>query len=277
MSALAARRAAAAAASTSSSPAPSLDPTTSTSTRAQTAQSSAKLKTPRPPPKSPSVGSSSSSEAEYAEAVSSINTRTPNKRRKIEGSPPMKQRYFAHAEPTPKSRSRAKAFSPSAPAETEDVEAEAGDDSSEEEITFEDEEAAAEVDEGTIRWTSAVSAPPTPRPDRMERVSVKRGDVGTSNFEAMDGVNYVAVSSHVLLAAGLKGEGPGVVVSLTEGEVGCLGYGKPQSSFPDTDDCWLLHPYLTATTAQTAVGYDLPRIGCLISRLRACIASRPNA
>jgi len=150
--------------------------------------------------------------------VASAYARTPNKRRKIEKSPPVKQRYFVQAEPTPKTKSRARAFSPSAPAESDP---EDGDDSSDEEITFEDEEAAAEVDEGTVRWDAGISAPPTPGPEtrRVERSSSRRGDVGTSGFETRDGINVVKVSEQSLNGAGLHGDGPGVAVSLSEGEV----------------------------------------------------------
>ena len=214
MSALAARRAAAATNSASASPAPSggsYQSSTKTAQPAQTVKTTAK--TPRPPPKSPSA---SSSEAEYAEAISSASTRTPNKRRRIDASPPTKQRYFVQPEVTPRNKSKPRAFSPSAPVDSDQE----GDDSSDEEITFEDEEAAIDVDEGTVRWDAGLSAPPTPGPERVERIAVaRRGDVGTSNFEVKEGTNVLRVTEEMLKVVAIDGRGPGVLISLADGEV----------------------------------------------------------
>jgi len=145
------------------------------------------------------------------------------KRRRIDQSPSRPQRYFVQPS-TGKRKKESKeerAFSPSAPAELD--EADESDDASTASgssdvggVDDDAEDAAAEIDEGTMRW-SALSAPATPAPGssvpaRMyARPEGGASLPGTSNFEPKEGINVVHRSEVELSNAGIAGSGPAEV------------------------------------------------------------------
>lgn len=82
------------------------------------------------------------------------------------------------------------------------------------------------VDEGRFRWaTSGASTPLPSRSYQATAASQKVVDDGgntRSKFTPKVGVNQYSVSEAMLRSIGLDGDGPGVVVSLAEGEVGLI-------------------------------------------------------
>ena len=74
------------------------------------------------------------------------------------------------------------------------------------------------VDNGRVRWDAGISAPSTPGPMSAEAGATRR-DVGTSTFEVKQGVNVLRISSSSLRQAGIPNDGPGVLISLSQGEV----------------------------------------------------------
>jgi hypothetical protein len=197
MSALAARRAAQAAQASAVSSRP-------------IAQSSAPTAS-APATKTPSM--TSSDEESNSEAGPSKRRKTTKKAKPA--------RYFApvevEEEDVPRStsvkksrtgRDRTRRFSPSAPASDAEV------DSSDEEGEEADSTAEQEVDEGRAAWT----APTTPL-TRPGTPAALLANTTSSKFKAVSGTNFCLLSEGALKAAGLAGEGAGVVISLGKQDV----------------------------------------------------------
>lgn len=217
MSALAARRAAAiASGSNTPSPAPSPRPRQSPPSgsksaprlKTQAVKSKRAVRAPFP--------EGDTQEVVFAQEILDLSS----KRRKIEKSPPAKQRYFVEPDSSSITKGKQRAFSPSIPIPSDTDDQDSSDGGSD--IGVDDLDQMQDgTKDGRVRWDAGISAPSTPRFIDRE-AGPSKYEVGSSRFTPKEGVNMVRISEDRLRSEGSGGDGPGVVISLSAEEVNCI-------------------------------------------------------